>query len=287
MAVVEEMTVRVAVPFCKYAGGKTSLLGELLPRVPDEIATYYEPFVGGGALFWALAAEGRFRRAVLNDTNVRLVRAYLAIQQEVDSVVRKLRRMKNDKAFFLRTRARDIDREDNATVAAWFIYLNRTCFNGLYRTNKSGQFNVPFGAYNNPRICDEENLRACSEALQGVALSSDDFENAARRAKRGDFMYADPPYYPRSGEEFVGYGAAGFGHQDHVRLRDLALRLKQRGARVLLSNSGAQEVRELYSIRVYGPKDDGVGFEMAEVKGDRRIGARSNWRVSAPDLLIW
>jgi len=265
-------------PFCKYAGGKTSLLTELLRRMPERIGTYYEAFVGGGALFWALANEGRFKRAVLNDTNVRLMRTYSAIQRDAVAVAKRLRRMKNEESFFLRVRKKDIDREkDDVALAAWFIYLNRTCFNGLYRVNKADRFNVPFGRYKNPRICDEENLLACSEALSGVELMSGDFEVAMRRAKKGDFMYADPPYLPRSGEEFTAYGADGFGLRDHERLRDLALRLKDKGARVLISNSGADKVRELYAR----------GFEIAEVKGDRRIGARSNWRTPAPDLLIW
>ena len=189
-------------PFVKWAGGKRSLLRQILPHVPNQIGTYFEPFVGGGALFWLLAGAGRIERARLNDKNERLIRTYRAIQSDAGLVIRRLRRCRNDEKFFLRMRARKIDVETDDAVAAWLIYLNRTCFNGLYRVNKKGEFNVPFGRYENPMICNDALLRACERALSETTfarLTSDDFQKAVSMAKAGDFVYFDPPYLPRVG----------------------------------------------------------------------------------------
>lgn len=289
LAPILENQVRDSKPFLKWAGGKRSLLPQLMPRVPVKFGTYHEPFVGGGALFFALSSAGRIGRARLNDINERLARTYRAIQgvrgvDLVEGIIYRLRRMKNDKAFFLKQRARAIDSEDDVAVAAWMIYLNKTCYNGLYRVNQRGIFNAPFGAYENPQICDAMNLRACAWALGGdeggpgqVTISSLDFEQALAKVQRGDFVYLDPPYLPRSGVEFVGYDAKAFGIEEHRVLRDHALELKKRGAHVLISNSGADEVRELYAS----------GFVLEEVRGKRSIGADASRRTHAPDLLIW
>jgi DNA adenine methylase len=262
-------------PFLKWLGGKRSLLQRLLRHVPKNFATYHEPFVGGGALFFALRAESRFRRARLNDANERLMRTYGAIQKDPEGVIRRLRRMPNDEAFFLKTRARDIDREVHAAVAAWMIYLNRTCFNGLYRVNKEGRFNAPFGSYANPRICDEENLRAAHRALEGVKLSSGDFRRAMLLAKPGDLVYCDPPYLLRTGREFTSYQSDGFTYQDHVRLRDTALALKSSGVRVMITNAGTEEVRDLYA-----------GFDIEEVGVHRSVAADGFVRGKLPDFII-
>lgn len=266
-----------AVPFLRWAGGKRSLLGALQRHVPARVGTYHEPFVGGGALFFHLRARQAAQRWRLNDTSERLVRTYKALARSPEAVIKRLRRMPDEEAFFLKTRAREVDGETDEAVAAWMIYLNRTCFNGLYRVNRKGQFNVPYGHRGLERVADEENLLAVSRALRGVKLSQKDFREACLHAVEGDFVYCDPPYYPRVGKEFVGYVDGGFSHEDHVRLRDTMLVLKERGVRVLVSNSDVEPVRELYA----------EGFQLEEVRGARNIGAEGWRRGAIPDLLIW
>lgn len=267
----------IARPPVKHAGGKTSLLQTLLEHAPANIGTYYEPFLGGGALFFALKNEGRFKRAVLNDTNERLVTTFKAIKTDAELVLAKLRRMKNTEEYFLKVRERFNRATDMYEVAALYIYLNKTCFNGLYRVNKKNEFNVPFGRYAAPKICDEENLIAVSAALRSTKLLSKDFQSVEMIGERGDFAYFDPPYLRRVGDEFVAYGTDHFGFEDHVRLRDHALMLKKRGVHVMISNSGADPVRKLYASRA---------FKIHEVKGARSIGAHASTRGTLPDLVI-
>lgn len=269
------MSAPDATPFVKWAGGKRSLLHRLLHHAPKKIRTYHEPFVGGGALFYALRAENRFTKARLNDANQRLMRTYNAVQKDVIGVIGRLKRMPNDEAFFYKTRARKIDKEVDAAVAAWLLYLNRTCFNGLYRVNKKGDFNTPFGKHANPTICNAENLRACSRALEGVKLSSVDFMTAATHATEGDFVFCDPPYLARSGLEFTTYTGGGFGLPEHIRLRDTMRTLKDSGVRVMITNSGTDEVRELYK-----------GFEIEEVGVQRSVGADAFRRGKQMDFII-
>lgn len=259
-------------PFIKWVGGKRQLLPELVARMPKEFGTYHEPFVGGGALFF----EVRPKMAVLSDVNVRLVRTYRGVRDHVDEVVGLLKTYPNDKLFFLVMRGKNIDAGTDAEVAAWFIYLNKTCFNGLYRVNKKGVFNVPFGDFKNPAICDEDNLRACSEALQDTVIENGDFCRVLLRALPGDFVYMDPPYVPLSAtSSFTSYTAQGFGLQEQERLRDVARLLKERGAHVLLSNSSAGMVRELY-------KD----FVVEEVMAKRSVNCQGTGRGKIAELLI-
>lgn len=276
----EDMSLRRTVgakPPLKWPGGKRSLLPIILQHVPEKIRTFYEPFVGGGAVFFALKNEKRFKEAFINDTNKRLMKTYKAIKSDPELVIMKLKRMKNDKEFFLRTRARVLDESDVHATAAWLIYLNKTCFNGLYRVNKKNEFNVPFGSYENPKICDAENIRACALALRNTTLTMLDFESCTSGANKGDFVYFDPPYLQRVGNEFVAYGTDHFGLEDHVRLRDKAQQLKERGVHVMISNSGAEPIRKLYARR---------GFKIHEVNGARTIGADGSTRGKLPDLLI-
>lgn len=262
-----------AVPYLKWAGGKRSMLRHLVPHVPPSYGTYFEPFVGGGALFFALRPE----KAVLSDVNRRLVRSYAAVRDDVDAVVELLKTYPYEKEFFLTMRAVRIDDRSDVEVAAWLIYLNRSCFNGLYRVNRDNVFNVPFGRYSNPTICDDVNLRACSERLRGVAILHEPFEIVLGRAAPGDFVYFDPPYLPLSAtSSFTGYSADGFGLDDHRRLRDVARELKARGVRVLISNSAAPAARELYA----------EGFEIEEVLAGRAINARGDGRGRIPELII-
>lgn len=267
-------------PFLKYAGGKRSLLPKLFEIVPPTFRTYYEPFVGGGALLFALFERnffGHMGRAAVADANLELVRAYRALKVDVEGVVAKLRRMKNDEDVFRRVRAKDPAKLDDVAAAARTIYLNKTCFNGLMRLNRRGEFNVPYGRYPNPPICDEENLRAVASALQSVALVHGDFAEITRKVKAGDLVYFDPPYLPVKGKEFVAYGHEPFRLDEHMRLRDEALRLKTLGATVIISNSDAPAIRALY---------DAADFRIIEVDGRRSISASGALRGSALDLLI-
>jgi DNA adenine methylase len=260
-------------PFVKWAGGKRQLLPELLRRRPPVFGRYFEPFVGGGALFFEL----RPREATLADVNVRLVRTYQGIRDDVEGVIRLLSGFPHDEAFFYEMRERDIDARSDAEVAAWFVYLNKTCYNGLYRVNKGNVFNVPFGRYDNPAICNPPLLRACSAALRGVDLRVEDFASAAQRAQAGDFVYFDPPYVPLSAtSSFTSYTSTGFGDEAQVRLRDVALDLKRRGVHVVLSNSAAPFVRQLYR----------KGFEVCDVAATRMVNSKASGRGAITELVI-
>jgi DNA adenine methylase len=261
-------------PFIKWAGGKRQLLPSLLQHAPPSPSRYFEPFIGGGALFFALHPK----RAVLADVNARLIRTYKGVQNHVEEVIHLLRSYRHDPTFFYEFREKkDIDTGSDAEVAAWFIYLNKTGFNGLYRVNRDNRFNVPFGRYANPNICDEPTLRACSKALAGTELLIEDFEKVVAKAERGDFVYFDPPYVPLSAtSSFTSYTSNGFAEAEQTRLRDTAKTLKQRGVRVLLSNSSAPLVRKLY----------GDGFDVIEVSATRAVNSKATARGAIVELLI-
>jgi len=235
-------------PFLKWVGGKRKLLPALLPLVPERIETYYEPFLGGGALFWALADEGRFRRAVLSDVNVELVTTYLAIRDQAGAVLSALGRFEHTKECFEATKAIDWRQLPVDRVAARMIFLNRTAINGLYRVNRKGQFNAAFGSYKKmDRFADPEVITACSRALQGVAITAAPWTWMTENPGPGDVVYFDPPYVPVSATaNFTGYVAGGFGIQDQSALCTAALLLVSRGAVVVASNSDAPWVRRNY-----------------------------------------
>lgn len=263
-------------PFWKCAGGKTKLLPDLMERVPKSFGTYHEPFVGGGALFWALAPGLRW--ATLADTNAHLTACYEAVHLDVEPLIARLRRMKNTEDDYYRVR----DREANGPLAkaARALYLNKTCFNGLWRENRSGKMNVPFGHYANPTFCDADNLRACSAALARLdllSIHSSSFESVVGRAEKGDFAFFDPPYLPISKtSNFTNYGSAGFGYADHVRLRDVALELKSKKVHVMITNCDHPEIRKLYA----------KGFKIAEVSAPRSINSVASKRGPVPELII-
>ncbi len=262
-------------PFLKWAGGKRQLVPELLARMPARYGTYYEPFIGGGALFFAAQPA----RAVLADRNPRLVRTWRAIQSQVDRVVALLQSYPIEESFFYAFRERPIDEAaEDAEVAAWMIYLNKTGFNGLYRVNKKrGTFNVPWGRYKNPNVCDEPNLRRVSARLEGVEILLQDFERVGAQAVEGDFVYFDPPYEPLSASSsFTAYTEHGFGPKDQERLRDLALTLKARGVHVLLSNSSAPLILDLYAH----------GFEVERIAANRSINSVGGGRGAVDEVLI-
>jgi len=235
---------------------------------------YHEPFLGGGALYFALQPE----RAALSDYNSRLIATYTGVRDDVDTVVDTLSQWPYDKDFYLKCRARPIDDKPVHDIAAWMIYLNKAGFNGLYRVNKKGGFNVPFGRYTNPRICDEPNLRACSGVLGQTTLTQGDFDRVLDDAEKGDFVYFDPPYVPASPTaSFTSYTSKGFNIGDQIRLRDTALELKKRGVNVLLSNSDTELIHRLY----------GRGFRTRTVMANRNINCKGARRGKVGEVIIW
>jgi DNA adenine methylase len=235
-------------PVLKWAGGKSRVLGAILQHFPEQIETYYEPFVGSAAVFFALAAEGRFKRAVLGDRNRELIDVYRALKQDVDSVVEALSRYTYDKDVFYRVRALKPEDLELTERAARTIFLNRTGFNGLYRVNRSGDFNVPFGRHVNPTICDPPRLRGAARALKGVKLTVGDFAKVCANAVAGDAVYFDPPYVPLSKtSNFTAYSQHAFEEAEHRRLADCFRDLARRKVSAVLSNSDTPLTRELYA----------------------------------------
>ncbi len=234
---------RVSQPFLKWAGGKTQLLDELLRRMPKDYNVYFEPFIGGGALYFAVSPK----TAVIADINDDLVNAYNVVRDQPEELIEALKSYVNDKDFFYEVRAQDPYSLAPLERAARLIYLNRTCFNGLYRVNKSGQFNVPFAGYKNPNIVQAERLLAASNTLSDTKVFNASFEKVLVNAKAGDFIYLDPPYYPKDVySDFKRYNKEQFYKNDHERLAELYNELSDRGCYVMLSNSDTPFTRELY-----------------------------------------
>lgn len=265
--------MRVPRPFLKWAGGKTQLLDELCFYVPEEYGKYIEPMVGGGAFFFHLEPE----EAVLSDMNEELITAYRVVRDDVEELIEALRDFENEKEFYYAVRAQDPAELSEVEQAARMIYLNKTCFNGLYRVNKKGEFNVPFGRRKNPTICDEENLRAVHEALQDVTLVHGDYKSVLdEHASRGDFVYLDPPYHPAEGyAEFKRYTRDFFYEEDHITLRDEFVSLVEKGCWVLLTNRNVEPVRELYR-----------GFDYEVVETRRNISSKASSRGEGEDLIV-
>jgi DNA adenine methylase len=282
-------------PFLKWAGGKTKLLPEILQRLPNFMQTYYEPFLGGGAVFFALARQGRFDRAVLSDSNPNLIDCYRTLRDDVDTVIPLLKehQHKHCRGHFEEVRALDPHHLSGAARAARFIYLNRVCYNGLYRVNRAGQFNTPFGSYKNPTICDSELLLAVSVALdrRRVTLETTDFDEQIRGRAPGkkDGVYFDPPYIPvsKSGN-FVSFTKESFKEVDQQRLAALFHQLVQQEVSVVLSNSSTPMAYELYETSsthktdtVYAPRRIN---SKAEKRGDvAEILAHNAWLQVAPE----
>ena len=263
--------------FLKWSGGKTSSLSAILPRLQlgSDAGTYYEPFLGGGAVFFALEP----RSAILSDSNKKLIDTYEGVCDYVELVIERLKKMPYEKSFFLKQRQifNDQQRSTEETAAS-FIYLNKTCFNGLYRVNKKGEFNVPFGRYDNPTICDEPTLRAAAKALERAVLGVMDFEMALRTVNKGDRVYIDPPYTPASDTaNFTGYTEGGFGMKDQMRLAACVADLAKRKALVVVSAADTKEVRGLYQKKF---------FDIEELQVARAINSNGAKRGKVGELLI-
>jgi DNA adenine methylase len=268
----------VAKPIVKWAGGKAKLIGELLPRVPTHVRTYAEPFAGGAALFFALADDPSrtFERAILADRNEELIACYRAVKGEVDALIGALSAYRHDEEEFYRVRSQDTQGMTDVERGARLIFLNRTCYNGLWRVNASGRFNVPFGRYANPRIVDEEGLRAASSALAKADLMVADFEEVTRGLGPSDFVYFDPPYVPLSkSASFTSYAKGGFGPDDQQRLVGELARLRATGAAAVLSNADTEGTRELY-------KD----FAIHPVTSPRAINSKGSGRGRVGEIVV-
>lgn len=269
-------------PFVKWVGGKRQLLSQFknLGLYPpfgfDSLsAGYFEPFVGGGAVFFDLLPE----KAVLSDLNRELVVTYNVIKNDVESLISLLKKHQLDKEYFLKVRDFDLANLTDLEIASRFIFLNRTCFNGMYRVNRKGKFNVPFGRYNNPLICDETNLRKVSEALRFVEIKEQDYKEVLNQAKKGDFIYFDPPYYPVSKTaSFTSYTSQSFLEKEQTELRDTFLQLASLGCFVMLSNSDTQFINDIYSNH--------RGIKISKVTAGRAINSDSSKRGKVSEVVI-
>jgi DNA adenine methylase len=237
-----------ASPIVKWVGGKGRILAQLMPLLPPgvERLRHVEPFAGGAAMFFARRPD----RALLCDVNPALVHTYTMVKERVEDVIERLQahRAQHDGEHYYRVRDRyNAGGNDAVERAAMFIYLNKTCFNGLHRVNRRGHFNVPAGRYKNPNIADAENLRAASAALASADIRCEGFEGLLESARPGDFVYLDPPYEPVSATaSFTSYAQDGFAQRDQTRLRDVFTELTRRGCRAMLSNSDVPFIRDLY-----------------------------------------
>lgn len=267
-------------PFLKWAGGKRQLLPEIRKYIPKKIHTYYEPFVGAGAVLFDLQPE----RAVINDINAELINVYRVIKNNVEELINRLKQHeeRHSKQYFYEVRHWDRLSEyrllSEVERAARIIYLNRTCFNGLYRVNSKGQFNVPFGRYQHPQIVNEPVLRAAHDYLSTnqVTMLNVDFEEAVHGAKKGDFVYLDPPYDPISvTSSFTSYNLDGFTREDQVRLKELFVDLDQRGVHVLLSNSATDFILDLYR-----------DYRVEIVTANRAINSKAEGRGKIAEVLV-
>ena len=286
-------------PFIKWVGGKTQLLDEVRKTLPCDFAsrqhiTYVEPFVGGGAvLFWILQEYPNIERAVINDINQELICTYRIIKENVEELIEELARIQDEyiplgaedrKAYFMEKRSRfNTKKTTPVETAALFIFLNRTCFNGLYRVNSKGEFNVPHGKYTNPRICDVDNLRACSAVLQKVEILCGDFAETGRFAGPDTLFYFDPPYKPiTKTSSFTSYAKEGFDDSEQLRLRDFCEQISKEKALFVASNSDPKDVnpKENFLDTIY------QHFFIKRVCAARMINSDASGRGAISELMI-
>lgn len=273
LALVPDPTPR---PFLKWVGGKTQLLEQMQPLMPTTFRRYFEPFVGGAAVFFDLRARRPEIPAYLRDVNAELVDCYTAVRDHVELVIKALRDHKYEETHYYAVRAQKPADLSLAKRAARTIFLNKTGYNGLYRVNRSGQFNVPFGRFTKPLFCDVENLRACSRALRGVSIEVGDFSTILKQAKKGDFVYFDPPYVPVSPtSDFTAYIPGGFGEAEQKKLAKVFAKLAARGVHVMLSNSDTKLVRDLYA-----------DFTIDTVYASRSVNSNAARRGKLPEVVV-
>ncbi|MEX2192467.1 MAG: DNA adenine methylase [Nitrosarchaeum sp.] len=270
-------------PFVKWAGGKRQLIPTLNQNLPESFGTYYEPFLGGGALLFHILTDKNGQKCSISDLNSDLVLAYTTIRDRVDSLIVSLKNheknyQKDSESYYYSIRESNPRSEIEKTSR--LIFLNRTCFNGLYRVNSKGKFNVPLGKYSNPNIVNEENLYAVSDILQSsrISIKCRDFEAVLRDAKKGDLVYFDPPYQPTSATaNFTSYTNKDFTYDDLTRLAELCLKLDSRGCNVLLSNSDSKEVADIFAKNTW---------KITRIEANRSINSNSKKRTGHFELLI-
>lgn len=279
---LSDSTQKQARPFLKWVGGKTRLIPQFSAFLPPTYETYIEPFLGGGALFFYLHPK----KAYINDINKTLIYSYQVIKSKPKMLCRELCKLSDEYLILDHDRRKEYfySRRDefnqltslNTRKAVLMIFLNKSCFNGMYRENSLGKFNVPFGDYKNPKICDSNNLLLVSEMLETVELSSTDFITAVNKAKRGDFVYFDPPYYPLSTtSNFTSYSQGSFNANDQETLRDLFVELDKRGCYVMLSNSSSDFIKELYK-----------SYRQEVVLAGRSINSKGGGRGKINELVV-
>lgn len=256
-------------PFVKWAGGKRQIINILVENMPKRYNTYIEPFIGGGALLFEILPE----KAIINDINKELINTYLVIKNNVNQLIESLKKHKNEEEYYYKIRNLDPNTLSPIERASRFIYLNKTCFNGLYRENSQGQFNVPYGNYKNPKIVDEENLKAVSEYLNSaeVEIYNTDYKEICKLAREGDFIYFDPPYHPiTKTSSFTKYNKYDFTEKDQIELFQVFKELDNRGCYVMLSNSNTEFIKQLYR-----------GYNIIEIEASRFINCKGTKRGKA------
>ncbi len=263
-------------PFLKWVGGKTQLLPHLIEQAPKQFERYFEPFIGGGALFFRLQPQ----RAFISDINPELINCYKVVRDDIDGLIKDLSQHIYEKDYYYNLRNADRRTE----FAQWpctkrasrLLYLNKTCFNGLYRVNAAGQFNVPIGRYRNPKILDEKNLLACSQALKPTQITQAEFTAIEHNVKKNDFVYFDPPYAPISEtSDFTSYTKEGFDSAMQKKLAQLCESLDQQGVKFMVSNSNAPLILDLYKA-----------FNITFVDASRTINSKSAKRGKIKEVLI-
>ena len=260
--------IEVARPFVKWVGGKRSIINDLLARIPEKFNRYFEPFVGGGAMFWNIPHA---KQSHISDINFHLIITYRMVRDNVEAVISRLKYHKrhHEKRYYMEARNNLSESTNPVEIASLFIYLNKTCYNGLYRVNKLGIFNVPIGRYDDPKIVDAENLRKCSQFLAHADIFHKGFSQI--KPQKGDFVYFDPPYH----ETFSAYDGSGFGIKEHEELAAFCRQLDQNGVRFMLSNSDTQLIRELY-----------IGFNVENIDASRTISCKGAERKKENELII-
>ena len=270
---------KLVAPVVKWVGGKRQLLNDLTPLIPKRMTTYCEPFVGGGALFFYLQPS----KAIVNDINQELIHLYEVIRDDVEELIAELEQYQNEADAFYSVRDWDRDPVFYQTLskvkkASRVIYLNKTCYNGLFRVNSAGEFNTPFGNYKNPNIVNEPVLRAVSKYFSSgnITFCNEDFAVTLSRVRKGSFVYLDPPYDPVSDtSSFTGYNKGGFDRNEQIRLKQCCDALTQRGIKFMLSNSSTEFIKELY-------KD----YNISIVQAKRAINSDSSKRGAIEEVLI-
>jgi len=262
-------------PFLKWAGGKGQLLEQMDPYFPENFETYFEPFLGGGAVFFHLRPD----RAILSDLNPELIHAFLVVRDDPEGLMAALDKHfphRKSPDYYYRIRRQNPSGLSATERAARTIFLNKTCYNGLYRVNAKGEFNVPFGRYKNPSLYDRDNILACSRALQGKIITVGDYRDICKYAREGDFVYLDPPYQPLSTTaNFTSYTKDAFGEADQKGLASVFRELDDRGCKVMLSNSATDFVKSLYQ-----------GYRIETLKATRAINSKPSGRGAIDEFLI-